>query len=323
MAWPLPKPDPAHRRLRNPLRCIALAACLVGLVSPAAPAQPLELQLDEYPVTVEYYPGGDKVARKVLSICRGAIPELAAELGLEAIGSFRVLLITDMAGFQERQGIRLPSWGIAFALMDNQIMLVDVKRANSAWNSLEKVIAHELSHLLVAQRVGAVRMPVWFVEGLAVWQAREWSLLEGWRLMESVWTGSAPGLGQLISSLPAEEGRVRAAYRVAYSGFVDRFQQEMNELPAFLAMVEGEGDFSVAFERRWQENEYLYYARFDQALYRKYHSKLLFFQTGPLFSVIAVLFLFVVLWIKLRNRRKLKRLEQAEQGITREGWERS
>ena len=323
MAWPLHKLYSAHRRLRSLIRCIALAGCLLCLVSVSASAQPLKLQLDGYPVTVEYYPGGDKVAHKVLSICSATIPGLATELGLETIGSFRVLLIADMARFQERQGIRLPSWGIAFALMDSQIMLVDVMRANSSWNSLEKVIAHELSHLLVAQRVGAVRMPVWFVEGLAVWQAHEWSLLEGWRLMESVWTGHAPGLGQLVSSLPAEEGHVRDAYRVAYTGFVDRFHQEMNALPSFLGMVRDEGDFSVAFERLWQENEYLYYARFDQALYRKYRSKLLFFQTGPLFSVVAFLFLFVVLWIKLRNRRKLKRLDQAEQGVEREWWERS
>jgi hypothetical protein len=303
--------------------CIALFCACFPLLWPAvSSAEPLKIQLDGLPVTVEYLPGSEKVADKVAAICRGGIPEIAAELGLASVDAFRIILITDMRVFQAQQGIRLPSWGVAFALMDSQVMLVDVQRATSAWNTLEKVIPHELSHLLVAQRVGDVRMPTWFVEGLAVWQAREWSLLENWRLMEAVWAKRAPLLGQITGSLPAAEGRARDAYRVAYTAFTERFDGEMDMLPLFLGSVVDEGSFSAAFERFWSENEYLYYERFDRELYRKYRSKLLFFQTGPLFSAVAVLFLFVFLRIKWKNRRTLKRLEQSERNLTPGRWER-
>ncbi|MFQ5510973.1 MAG: hypothetical protein ACE5EO_03905 [Candidatus Krumholzibacteriia bacterium] len=319
MGWSLHRRRSARRAGAGPR--LGAAVMLFGiLLHVAAAAQPLVKRLDRYPVTVEYFPEDKKVADKVAAICRHAIPELAHELGLTSISGFRVLLIADMERFQAQQGIRLPSWGVAFALMDGQIMLVDVERATSAWNTLEKVIPHELSHLLVAQRVGGVRMPTWFVEGLALWQAHEWSLLEHWRLMESVWANRAPGLGQIVSSLPEAEGRARDAYRVAYTGFTERFGKEVDTLPLFLGEVIREGDFSAAFERFWSENEHLFYARFDRSLQRRYQSWLLLFQTGPLFSIVAVLFLFVFLRVKLRERRKLKRLERMERGLAVDGW---
>ena len=53
-------------------------------------------------------------------------------------------------------------------------------------------------------------------------------------------------------------------------------------------------------------------------LARKYASRLLLFQAGPLFSLVAVLFLFVFLRIKLRNRRKLERMERIDRGLAPE-----
>jgi hypothetical protein len=220
-----------------------------------------------------------------------------------------------MEQFQQEHEIRLPSWGVAFALMDNQMMLVDVGRATTAWNTLEKVIPHELSHLLLGQRIVGVRMPTWFIEGLAVWQSHEWSVLDNWRLMEAVWTKKAPSLWQITERLPADEPLVRDAYRVAYMGFVTLFDEEMQRLPFVLDEIAAQGAFATAFELFWGEREVDYYVRFATALEQRYRSRLLIFQAGPLFSIVAVLFLFVYLRIKVRNRRKLKRMEQSDRGL--------
>ena len=286
----------------------------VGL-PPTVAAQPQTMRLDDYPIIIEYFPKDEKIAGEVGAICQDVIDDLAMELGLSRLQPVRAVLIPDITEFEKQQGIELPSWGIAFALMENQIMLVDVQRATVAWSTLRKTIPHELSHLLVAQRVEKVALPLWFLEGLAQWQAGQWSILENWRLMESVWAKRAPGLGQITQYLPREESRVRDAYRVAYLGFTARFDGHMDQLPEFLDEVVATGDFATAFESFWNESEYVYYARFDHALYRKYQTRLLLFQTGPLFSILAVLFLFVVIRIKLRNRNKLKRLEDIDRGL--------
>ncbi len=299
-----------------------LVACLAATITflalfpdrpGAGSTETKRLTLDRYGVTVDYRASDERVATAVASICEERIPVLADELGLATVHPFGVVLIPDIKEYEERVGFTLPPWGIAFAFTENGVVLVDVKRATNAWNSLERVIPHELSHMLLAQRVPGVRMPLWFVEGLAQWQAREWSVLESWRLMESVWTNDAPRLEQLVFALPANERRTREGYRVAYAAFEHRFGKRIDLLPEFLDQVARRGDFGEAFEAYWNEDEHAYYARFTEHLESKYKSGLMIFQTGPLFTLVSVLFILVVLRTWLRNRRKLKRMEKAEE----------
>ncbi|UCG53184.1 MAG: hypothetical protein JSW58_06420 [Candidatus Latescibacterota bacterium] len=274
--------------------------------------QPRRMTLDRYGITIEYRAKDQKVAEKVASICTERLPDLSHELGLDAVKPFHVFLIPDMPAYRKKLGLRVPEWGVAFAFTENQIMLVDVVKAANAWNSLEKVIPHELSHLLLAQRVEGVRFPLWFMEGLAQWQAHEWSILESWRLMEAVWGNRAPSLAQISSSLPANETQVRDAYRVAYAAFLHRFEERTELIPAFLNETERRRDFGEAFEAFWGESEFDYYARFAEHLSAKYRSRLMLFQTGPLFTLMAVLFLIVMLRIWIRNRKKLRQMDRIE-----------
>jgi hypothetical protein len=312
---------PYRRTLARAVLClfaVLVSLAAVGLGSAVGAPEPKHVTLDDYGITIEYHAKDQRVADKVVSIFESVIPRISGELGLTTIRPFRVFLIPDMDSYQEMAALRLPSWGIAFAFMDNQIMLVDVKRAANAWNSLDNVIPHELSHLLLAQRVEEARMPLWFVEGLAQWQAREWSILEHWRLMETVWGNRAPTLTQIAYALPREETRARDAYRVAYVAFQYRFDKRMENIPAFLDEVNDHGDFGEAFNAFWDETELEYSARFADHLSRKYGSGLMLFQTGPLFTLMAVLFLLVVLRTWIRNRRKLARLDDVEGGIHRD-----
>ena len=238
------------------------------------------------------------------------------ELGLSEVTPLKVYLIGDMAAFEAAQGIRLPTWGVAFAFMDNQLMLVDVRRATKTWDGLDHIIPHELSHLLVAQRSAGVLMPLWFIEGLALWQAREWSMLENWRLMEAVWGNRAPMLMQIQGNMPAAENRARDAYRVSYSAITERFDKEIAMVPSFLDELERRGDFATAFESYWDESEVEYSTRFAAALDRKYKSRLLLFQAGPLFSLMSVVFVFIYLRVHWRSRRKLKQMEDDERGLS-------
>jgi hypothetical protein len=290
-----------------------------GTPSVAQDARPEQITLGTYGITIDFRSSDKKVAVKVAEICNETIPALSSQLGLGSVRPFRVFLIPDMQEYQERMQIRLPSWGIAFAFMENQIMLVDVRKATNAWNSLEKVIPHELSHLLLAQRAGDVQFPLWFMEGLAQWQAGEWSIIENWRLMEAVWGNRAQTLMQISQRLPADQTGARNAYRVAYAGFAHRFGEQTENLPAFLDEVVRQGNFGDAFNVFWGESEYEFAAGFAKHLDHKYRSRLLIFQTGPLFTLLAFLFLIGMLRIWIRNRRKLKEMEERERGLAPRG----
>jgi hypothetical protein len=157
---------------------------------------------------------------------------------------------------------------------------------------------------------------LWFLEGLAKWQAGEWSLVDSWQLMNTVWGSKTPNLRRLTDRYPRGEDRARAAYRVSYAAFTYRFGESFEELPRFLDTVARIGDFNNAFEVYWNEAPVVFYARFQKDLERKYHSKLLLFQPAPLFGIMSVLFLLVIFRYIYWKRRKLRKLERLENGLS-------
>jgi hypothetical protein len=237
-------------------------------------------------------------------------------VGLFRTGPIRIDVVDDLRPYRHAFRENLPVWGVAFALLRQQIIVVDAPRATRAFNSLEQVIPHELSHILLAQRVGPVGFPIWFVEGMAKWQAREWSIVDGWQLMNAVWSKKAPPLWRLINEYPASAEEARNAYRVSYSAYTELFDGRFDELPLFLDAVVTAGSFQVGFQQFFGVSMETFMGSFQHTLARRYHSRLLVFQTGPLFSLAAVLFLFVILRHQLRKRRRMKDLERLEAGLS-------
>ena len=313
-------------RIRGGGAALVAAALSTIVLLTAVPSLGVEneiakrITLDPWGVTIEFRAADERVASEVAAICSKALPSLSHELGLASVGPFQVFLIPDIKAYEERVGLALPPWGVAFAFPGHRLMLVDVPRAANAWNTLEKVIPHELSHLLLAERVGSVRFPLWFMEGLAQWQAGEWSMVESWRLMESVWGNRSPSVGRVVEYMSANEDRARDAYRVSYAAFQYRFDEHTERLGEFLDEVVRRADFGEAFDAYWNESEAQFYARFDEYIARKYGTPLMLFQTEPLFTLASVLFVIVVLRSWFRNRRKLKRMEEAERERP-PGWE--
>lgn len=285
----------------------------------AAGAKPLDFDqsigLKSYPVQILYSQKNERIARRIAEICEAAIPEMALELGLNDIGPFQIQVIPDFKPYRLNTRNDLPRWGVAFAFMESQLVLVDAKRAANRWNSLEKTIPHELSHILLAQKVGSIAFPLWFVEGLAQWQAGQWSLVESWWLMDAVWTGRAPALGRITSGYPRDESPARDAYRISYAAYTFLFGNRTDELPMFLDQVVSSGSFDEAFADFWHEDLYAFYLRFHTSIQKRYSSRLLIFQSGPLFSIAAVIFIIIFVRIKIRNRRKLKEMERSELGF--------
>ena len=142
---------------------------------------------------VQSGPRHRRVASKVETICEREAPRIAAELGLQRVQPVQIDITDDVAPYGGSHG-SLPEWGVAFALLESNRIVVDVRRATTEFNSLDEVVPHELSHIFLHQRAPGVRFPLWFAEGLAHWQSREWSLVDQWELMRGVWTRSSPRL---------------------------------------------------------------------------------------------------------------------------------
>lgn len=262
------------------------------------------------PITINANARDHRVAAKIGRICESQGPRIASELGLTRLQPIEIDVIGDMTAYNRANGGRLPEWGIAFAILEQNRIVVDVKRATREFNSLDDVVPHELSHILVHQRAPDVEFPIWFLEGLAQWQAREWSMVDQWQLVESVWTHTSPRLADMYSHYPAGEARVQEAYRIAYAGFTDLFAEVgFDHVAPFLAEVERERSFENGFRNYFGYSVSEYQTYFQGQFEKKYGSPWMALQSGPLFAFAAGLFLVVIVRFWVRRRRKFARLD--------------
>ncbi|MCI0451243.1 MAG: hypothetical protein L0Z51_02495 [Candidatus Latescibacteria bacterium] len=291
-------------------RALVLAP-VVAVMAAWTPASANVRSLDPYPVTIRYEPRYSRVAEKVDAITREELPRLMSELGLSQLGPIDIVVTDDARDYDASLTDRLPNWGVAFAILDEQRILVDVQKATRAYNSLDEVVPHELSHLLVRQRVPHAQLPIWFSEGLAQWQAREWSLFDSWQLMQGVWTGSVPHVEDLARQYPTDETRAQDAYRISYAAFTDLFSEVgFTKLPEFLGAVEAGESFALGFSDYWGFTVADYAVYFQDDVEKRYRSKALAFQSGPLFGFAALVFVAVVIRQSIKRRRKFAQLEE-------------
>lgn len=293
---------------RQTLLVAVLLAMGLSVVSGNACASSREMYVSSFPVVIRYDEDDERVAKRVAEICEERLDQLTAQLGLYNVPPIEIEIVDDVRQYRRRLGNDLPTWGVAFALMGQGKMVVDVARATRAWNSLEAVIPHEFSHLLIAHRVAMTPLPIWFLEGLAQWQADEWSLVDSWQLMNAVWSNKAPKLWRIQNQYPVGEESARNAYRLSYLAFTRLFEERTSDLPAFLDEVVRQGSFEEAFLSFFGEYPMSFYVRFHEKLESKYHSRLLVFQSGPLFSILAAAFLVLAIRYHIRKRRRLREM---------------
>jgi hypothetical protein len=312
-SWAPASLNPADtRRRRGVIRrfLLALAFLVAAIPSFAAPVDAGADAQVSLPITINSNARDHRVASKIGKICAAQGPRIAAELGLKELQPIEFFVVDDMAAYNREHGGRLPEWGIAFAMLEENRIVVDVKRATREFNSLDEVVPHELSHILVHQRAPDVNFPLWFLEGLAQWQAREWSMVDQWELVQGVWAHTSPRLSDMYGRYPVEESRAQQAYRVAYAGFVDLFAEVgFDDLAPFLAEAERQHSFENGFRDYFGYSVAEYQAFFQDGFEKKYGSAWMALQGGPLLAFAAGLFLIVIVRHWIRRRRKFARLD--------------
>jgi hypothetical protein len=146
---------PLHQFRFLPLILGSLLTLLLFGPAHAAPDTRHVSELDAHPVRIYYENDEKRVAERVAEICEELMDELCGELGLRSSPPIEIDIVDDVGRYRRRFGGDMPRWGVAFALMGEGRMVVDAVRATRAWNQLESVIPHELSHLLVGTRTAS------------------------------------------------------------------------------------------------------------------------------------------------------------------------
>ncbi|UCF05389.1 MAG: hypothetical protein JSV33_16005 [bacterium] len=253
-----------------------------------------------------------RMVEHVSTLLCEAVGEIASDLGLEAIDSITVFLAPDGESYQRLHRAHIPEWGAAFSSTGTQTLGINTEAVLRSPRPMRMVIRHELSHLLLAQRIEGIHCPLWFMEGLAMIHSHEWDFRDQWGLMSAAWKKQLPYLDDLVERFPREQDEAVLAYRLSYTA-VERLVSERPDvlitLTAFIRELES---FDRAFLVTFGETTDEFDIRLHEAIMAKYRTSGTLIQTMPYWLLLTCLFLLTFLIKRYRGRQKLETWEAEE-----------
>lgn len=179
----------------------------------AAAALVLAPSLGGMELVIEAPAGFTAAAARIRQLDGTDLARVAELLGANAeIGSVRVILAEERSPL----AARAPSWVSGYALPPLATVVLFPERVPSYPDrTLEALVVHELSHLLIAHAAGFRAMPRWFDEGLATVAAREWGIEDRARFAMAVIGPGPRSLGELEDGFVGDAPRAARAYAVS------------------------------------------------------------------------------------------------------------
>jgi hypothetical protein len=259
-----------------------------------------------------YPPRLARMAREIDRLLESSSGPIAAELGLEHIAPITVVLASDERTYELLHGGAIPEWGIAFSDVRDQVLGIDVDAVLRDPHPLAGVVRHELSHLLLEQRVGGAVMPTWFMEGLAMRQAGEWDLSDEWRLMTLAARRDVPYLEELRGPFSRSADRAALSYGISYLAVDELLRDRPGALMTLTAFTRDTGDFERAFSSTFGMSTYDFAGKLYVEIDRRYRVPGAILGAAPYWLAATLLFVAVYAIKRLRTRRKLERWEAEE-----------
>ena len=264
------------------------------------------------PFVIHYPSGKMRMAQTIEELLTSSAYEIASEIGLGRIDTIDVFLAADERSYREIHGGGVQEWSVAYSDIKNQVLGMRTDAVLQSARPLKVVIRHELSHLLLAQRVGGVRCPTWFVEGLAMVQSDEWTFSDYWRLVNLVWRRELPYLDELEGVFPRLPRDASLAYGLSYLAVKELLRERREDLITLTAFVRDLGSFEAAFFFTFGESPEDFSIRFHILVSRRYGKVGVAMQTAPYWLILTLLFILAYTIRRFRNRRKLREWERME-----------
>ena len=254
-----------------------------------------------------------RMADRVSRILDQSYWEIAREVGLERIDTVTIYIAGDKETYRRFHDGLVPEWGVAYSRWHGREMGIDAGAVLNEPRPLEVVIRHELSHIVLAERIGGVPCPRWFVEGLAMLQSSEWTFEDQWGLVRSVSRKSLPSLEELKGPFPGNAGDAILAYRVSYYAVEELMGDRQGELVTLTAFIRDLGNFDEPFTLTFGETPGDYSARLHILMLNRYETAARLIRSIPYWGMLSLLCLVAYMVKRIRTLRKLRGWERAEE----------
>ncbi len=202
--------------MRKPL--LAIIFFLLMFV-PLSSAGTGELRLENNRFIIRYAAGDDGLAAELGRDSIRIRERVIADIGMDFTEKTEIRLAPTIEAFRDAQpgGKWIPLWAVGVAYpVQNVIVLLSPRAIKGSRMNVVDIFAHEFSHIALCRALTGVKVPVWLNEGLAIYEAREWTFSRISVLTRASLTNRLIPLSVLTLSFPAEEEPAELAYAESF-----------------------------------------------------------------------------------------------------------
>ncbi|MHB8770803.1 MAG: peptidase MA family metallohydrolase [Syntrophales bacterium] len=142
-----------------------------------------------------------------------------ADIGVDFVEQTEIRLAPTVEAFREAQpdGTWVPLWAVGVAYPEqNIIVLLSPQAIKASRIDVLGVFTHEFSHIALGRALRGVKVPVWLNEGLAMYEAREWTFSRISVLTRAALMDRLIPLPVLTLSFPAGQEPAELAYAESF-----------------------------------------------------------------------------------------------------------
>ena len=175
--------------------------------------------LEEGVLHVHWYEGDAAFGASVLDAARRGLQSAGNLMQVDLSGTTDIYVYPTPVELQGALVLGGQSWVEGHASPELGVVMISIEPGPEQSLALERQVPHELTHMLLYQRVGASysRLPTWLREGMATMTELYPNPDYGAALAQATATGSLLPLSDLCASFPADSGPAFLAYAEAES----------------------------------------------------------------------------------------------------------
>jgi hypothetical protein len=249
-----------------------------------------------------------RTARNVIATLKRALPEIEKHLPDPGEVEVRVVIAPTEKEFDRITGGQIPEWGIGAADVSRSLLVLKSPRIAEPEVQIDRIVIHELCHVLLGQALRPHTADRWFDEGFAQYTSGELRLGASVRLARSLVTRQFINLEDIDDVLSFQQDKAALAYaesRAAVAYLIESYGSDViaritsslgrgNNMDSALRAAIGIG--FDAFEAQW-----------IRAL--KKRTRWIILLDTPILVSVCLLALFFAAFINARRKIRLKTSE--------------
>jgi len=266
---------------------------------------------------IVHFSNNRRQAKMILQMGESFYADVTERLG--SIEGKIEIWIFSKKQFRAAAGAPIQDWAVGAAYPSlRRIILREPSAIEGRKLELGRVLRHEIVHVVFGYRLrnNMDAVPLWFHEGIAMYESYEWTYGRDWILLGNVLRNAIIPLDQLTTRFPKEANRAQLAYAESFNAvyFIVK-EHGYEKLRMIIDLLASGENINQAFKFAIGVNLAEFQSLWMRYLERHYQWFSILSSSVFLWGTVS----FIVVWAYIRRRRRrreqLARWEEEEQRV--------